>query len=85
MPTYDYHCPTNNQTMEVRHKIKDVVINWGQLCELKGIDVGNTPMDTPVTRQMSGFQIIKKRGECNYQSPTCAERSGCGYSGCGMG
>jgi len=50
MPTYDYHCKTNDQIIEVKHSMKEKLKTWGELCGKAGIDIGNTPAETEISR-----------------------------------
>ena len=50
MPRYDYRCDTNDRTVEVVHSIASRVVTWGELCELAGIDTGDTPSECPVRK-----------------------------------
>jgi hypothetical protein len=50
MPTYDYHCKTNDQIIEVKHSMKEKLKTWGELCDKAGIDIGNTPAETEISR-----------------------------------
>ena len=31
MPTYDYYCPANARTLEVRHSMSEKLSTWGEL------------------------------------------------------
>ncbi|MEX2465695.1 MAG: zinc ribbon domain-containing protein [Gemmatimonadota bacterium] len=53
MPYYEYHCPSNGRTVEVRHGMNERVETWGALIERTGIDAGDTPAATPVERLLS--------------------------------
>lgn len=53
MPYYEYHCSANGRTVEVRHGMSEHVETWGTLAEKAGVDLGDTPVDTPVERLMS--------------------------------
>lgn len=53
MPYYEYHCPTNGRTLEVRHGMNQRVETWGELAQLAGTDADGLPLDTPVERLMS--------------------------------
>lgn len=53
MPIYEYRCGTNDTTLEVSHAMSTTVENWGQLCELAGIEPGQTPAGTPVDKLIS--------------------------------
>lgn len=57
MPTYEYHCPANNQSLEVRHGMTHTVKNWGELCELAGHDAGQTAVNSPVQRAVTAGYV----------------------------
>lgn len=87
MPTYDYHCPTNRRTLEVRHSMSQNLATWGELCALAGIDTGDTPVDSPVKRLITGGAIIGSRAlgsgvpqECPAGLPpsACSHQGHCG-------
>jgi len=63
MLTYEYHCPTNGQTLRVRHSIKEKLLTWGELIERSGIEIENdaTPADTPIRRNILGGQLVHKK------------------------
>lgn len=54
MPTYDYHCPANGRTVEVKHAMSEKVRTWGELCALAGLSIEATPAETPAGRQAIG-------------------------------
>ena len=81
MPTYDYHCSTNDTTLEVKHRISESVSNWGELCQLAGIETGNTPADTPVEKLITGGGVVKSNSMGS--EPPCATGPCCGGGGCG--
>jgi len=54
MAVYDYHCQANQRTVEVHHAMSERLQTWGELCERAGIDPGDTPLDAPVTRLITG-------------------------------
>ena len=35
MPTFDFHCPANGQTVEVMLKLHETLSTWGELCARK--------------------------------------------------
>ena len=45
MPTYEYYCPTNHQTVEVMHGMSRIVSTWGELCDLAETKPGKTLKD----------------------------------------
>ena len=57
MPFYDYFCPKNKQTIEVKHEISIKLKTWGELCELSKTDPGITPLNSPVERLISAPEV----------------------------
>ena len=62
MPTYDYRCEANGRMVEVMHRMSDKMNTWGELCEKAGIDPGDTPADSPVTRMATGGNVVSSTG-----------------------
>jgi hypothetical protein len=83
MPTYDYHCPSNNRTVEVRHRMSEQVKTWGELCELAGIAVGDTPSAAPVDKLATGGQVVRS-GSLRDSMPPCSSGPCCGGGACGF-
>lgn len=81
MPTYDYFCPANEQTVEVQHSFSTTISNWGELCEKAGVEPGNTPGETPVERVISGGTLLVNKPSSKAE-PKVGGGGGCG-SGCG--
>lgn len=50
MPRYDYMCDDNGQTVEVTHGISSKINTWGELCQLAGIESGDTSVDATVRK-----------------------------------
>lgn len=69
MPTYQYYCTDNHQTLEVMHSMSRSVNTWGELCELAEQDSGPTPADTPVEKLLGTGMVFAKK-------PTAADCSG---------
>ena len=63
MPFYDYYCPFNNQTVEVRHEAKERLHTWKELCACAGMPVGNTPGNAEVQKLISSVQISTPTGD----------------------
>lgn len=53
MPYYEYHCAANGRTIEVRHGMSETMRSWGEVTRRAGLDLGDTPPDTPVRRLIS--------------------------------
>jgi len=83
MPSYDYHCPANGQTVEVRHSMNDKFATWGEVCAQSGMDVGSTPADSPVQKLISGGQFVRSNALKNPEAPSCAS-GGCAGGMCGL-
>lgn len=76
VPLYDYRCPANNRTVEVRHSMHETITSWAELCRLTGMDPGDTPADSPVERLVCIPTMLVKPGTPH--SGGC-----CGMPGCG--
>jgi predicted nucleic acid-binding Zn ribbon protein len=85
MPTYDYHCDANGQTVEVVHRMTEVINTWGELCEKAGIDPGKTSLETPVQKLMSGGNVVSSQNLGSGSAPVCNTGGCCGGGMCGMG
>jgi hypothetical protein len=81
MPTYDYHCPANDTVVEVKHRISESVSSWGELCQLAGIEPGDTPAEAPVEKLITGGGIVKSNSMGS--EPPCVSGPCCGGGGCG--
>ncbi len=84
MPSYDYFCDTNQQTIEVRHGMNDSLSTWGELCEKAGINSGDTPVNTPVKRLISGGAVVSSSTLHNPEAPACATGGCCPSGTCGL-
>ncbi len=73
MPYYEYHCPTNGRTVEVRHGMDERLETWGQLAERASVAESDTPDDAPVVKLISA------------PVPITADGGGEGFQGCGGG
>lgn len=84
MPTYDYRCETSGRVLEVQHGMNEKLSTWAELCERAGIDPGDTPPDTPVTRLITGGHVVSSTGSGPEVSAPCATGT-CGGGFCGLG
>lgn len=84
MPTYDYHCPANGQTVEVRHGMNDSFGTWGELCAQAGIDTGDTPADSAVQKLISGGHFVGSGALRNPEPPPSCGAGGCASGMCGL-
>jgi hypothetical protein len=86
MPTYDYRCDANGQVVEVSHRMSETIAVWGDLCARAGVDLGETPADSPVHRLATGGNIISKNSMGSGMAPPSCGSGGCCPSGmCGFG
>ena len=83
MPTYDYFCDTNGQKVEVRHGMSEGLNSWGELCEKAGLEIGDTPAETPVRRLISGGAFISSASLTNPE-PACSSGACCPSGRCGL-
>ena len=68
MPTYDYFCPSNNETVEVFHSLNRKLETWGDLCRMLHCDPGETPADAPVRRLISAPSVMVPTSNSEYKS-----------------
>ena len=62
MPFYDYYCPANKQTIEVRHEIGKKLKTWQEVCALAGVRPGKTPLNSPVERLIAAPEVTTPTG-----------------------
>ena len=84
MPTYDYRCDTNGQTVEVNHRMSEQIATWGELCERANIPCGDTPADAPVQRLATGGNVITSSSLGSGAAPACASGGCCPSGVCGL-
>ncbi len=84
MPTYDYYCEANGQTLEVRHKMSEQIATWGELCELTGREIGDIDANSPVKRLATGGQVVNRGSLGSGQAPACESGGCCGGGMCGL-
>ena len=64
MPTYEYFCPDNGQSLEVLHGMTTTLKTWGEVCDKIDQDPGDTPSDTPVEKLLgSGMVLSNSRAD----------------------
>ncbi len=78
MPTYEYYCEENDLTVEVIHGMDDSISTWGDLCDKAGIELGETPQNTAVTRKLSAISLLPKKGSKGDSGGCCGGGCGCG-------
>lgn len=84
MPTYDYRCDSNGQTVEVKHRMSENITTWGELCKSAGVEVGSTPTNSPVRRLATGGQVVKSSSLGDTSAPACNTGPCCGGGMCGL-
>lgn len=77
MPYYEYHCPANGRTVEIRHGMSERIENWGTLTERAGIDLAGVPADAPVERLMSAPVPLAADSGTNSGFPGCGTGCAC--------
>ena len=83
MPKYDYRCEQNGQTVELSHSMNDTVSTWGELCALAGLEIGETPADSPVHKIISGGFVATGAGS-PVSSHACTSPACCSSGICGL-
>lgn len=78
MPTYEYYCEVNDQSVEVIHSMSEEITTWGELCDRAEIDCGGTPREASVMRKLSAISLLGKKSEASPQGG-----GGCCGGGCG--
>lgn len=85
MPTYDYRCNANGQTIEIQHRMSEQVATWGELCARANLPCGDTPADAPVHRLATGGNVITSRlGSGSAPAPMCGTGGCCPNGMCGL-
>jgi len=86
MPTYDYRLSSTGDVYEVRHRMSESASVWGELCQLSGLEPGDTSPDTPVERLATGGQVVRSTALRNADAPPCASGQPCcgGGAMCGI-
>ena len=78
MPTYEYHCPTNGQTIEVWHSMRETLSQWGELCERAGLETGSTPRHAPIHKRITTGMFLGKPGsKVSDWAGSCCGDAGC--------
>ena len=80
MPTYEYYCESNRQTVEVMHSMSETLATWGEVCACAGIDLQSTSEDAVVQKKLSAISLLKKKVSALVGGGGC-----CGGGGCGCG
>ena len=62
MPSYDYYCETNGETIEVRHGVDQKITTWGELCFAAQVPLGETDFFAPVRKVLSAPGIALPTG-----------------------
>jgi len=80
MPTYEYYCEANGESVDVIHSMQTELSTWGELCQVAEIGCGKTPTDAPVLRQLSAIASLLPKGG---KGPRGNSGGGCcGGGGC---
>jgi predicted nucleic acid-binding Zn ribbon protein len=63
MPVYEYLCQANGRTLQVEHGMATRLATWGELCDLCGVEAGETPRDATVERLLFAPGISAPAGD----------------------
>ena len=83
MPRYDYRGELNGRTIGVSHALNDTLSTWAELCELAGIEIGETPADSPIHKIISGG-FVATGASPQASSHSCTAPSCCHGGACGL-
>ena len=83
MPSYDYRCDANGRVVEVRHRMSESLVTWGEVCQKAGLELGDTSADAPVQRLITGGSVVSSASLSNPEAPSCGMGS-CGSGMCGL-
>jgi predicted nucleic acid-binding Zn ribbon protein len=84
MPTYEYFCEANGQTVEVSHRMSELLETWGDLCQRRGTASGKTPAKSPIRRLISASAVLSGKGaSAATQAANCDAGAACCGGGCG--
>jgi len=81
MPTYEYYCESNDQTIEVLHGMNESLTTWGEVCACAGIDPQSTSEDAVVQKKLSATSLLLKKVSAFVGGGVGC----CGGGGCGCG
>jgi predicted nucleic acid-binding Zn ribbon protein len=84
MPSYDYHCPANGETVEVSHKMAESVATWGELCRRAGRPLDGTPANAKVVKLITGGSVVRAGALGSTMERPC-DTGPCGAPVCGGG
>ena len=62
MPSYDYFCEFNGETVEATHSINASISNWGELCYATQHPLGETDPLAPVRKLIRASAIAIPTG-----------------------
>jgi len=81
MPTYEYYCASNGQTIEVLHGMNENLVSWGALCARAETEVGSTPPNATVERKLSAVSLLPKKEDTSSSGCCGGGGGGCGCRG----
>ena len=81
MPTYEYYCASNGQTIEVLHGMNENLVSWGALCARAETEVGDTPENATVERKLSAVSLLPKKEDTSSSGCCGGGGGGCGCRG----
>jgi hypothetical protein len=64
--------------------MNEAVSTWGELCTLAGIEPGETPVNTPVEKLITGGQVVRRSSLGEADTPVCSSGPCCGGGLCGL-
>ncbi len=58
--------------------MREQITTWGELCQLAGRDLGETPADAPVERMISGGAVLSGGARSEPEPSPCCPGGTCG-------
>jgi predicted nucleic acid-binding Zn ribbon protein len=83
MPTYEYFCEANGQTVEASHRMSERLATWGELCQRGAASAGKTPVGAPIRRLISAPAVLSGRVGSS-QAAACEAGPACCGGGCAL-
>jgi len=68
MPLYDYYCPANGQTVQVKHPADVRLTFWAELCYAAQIPLGDTDPEAPVDKRPGAPTVIVQTGNTDLKA-----------------
>ena len=68
VPVYEYYCPANDRTVEVKHPAGVQLRFWAELCYAAQVPLGETDPEAPVKKRVSAPAVSVSTGNSDLRS-----------------